>query len=82
MTQLGASMPQFFIMGNHLKHYFVTKISNLCWKYSLRFVNVTFLVIYSYNRWIHAVSAHPVVADRGQDGRDKTAKVVAGKALV
>jgi hypothetical protein len=43
---------------------------------------VTLLVIYSCNRWIHAVSAHPVVADGRQDGREKTAKVVAGKALV
>jgi hypothetical protein len=24
MTELGASMPQFFNIGNHLKHYFVT----------------------------------------------------------
>jgi hypothetical protein len=42
---------------------------------------VTLLVIYSRNRRIHAVPAHPLVADRGQDGREKTAKVVAGKAL-
>jgi hypothetical protein len=43
---------------------------------------VTLLVIYSYNRWIHAVSAHPVVPDWGWDGREKTAKVVVRKALV
>jgi hypothetical protein len=82
MTELGASMPQFFIIGNYLKHYFCYIVSNLCWQYPSGFVNVTFLVIYSCNRCIHAVSAHLVVADRGQDGREKTAKVVAGKALV
>jgi hypothetical protein len=75
-------MPQFFIMSNNLKHYFCYIVSNLCWQYPPSFVNVTFLVIYSYNRCIHAVSAYPVVADWGQDGRDKTAKVVVRKALV
>jgi hypothetical protein len=49
---------------------------------SLSFFTVTLLVIYSYNRWIHAVSAHPVVADWEQDDREKTAKVVVRKALV
>ena len=82
MTELGASMPQFFIMGNSLKHYFCYIVSNLCWQYLPSFVNVTFLVIYSYNRCIYAVLAHPVVADWGRDGRHKTVKVVAKKALV
>jgi hypothetical protein len=82
MTELGASMPQFSNLGNNLKHYFCYIVSNLRWKYSPSFVNVTFLVIYSYNRCIHAVPAHPVVADWGQDGRKKTAKVVVRKALV
>jgi hypothetical protein len=82
MTELGASMPQFFIMGNNLKHYFCYIVSNLRWQYPPSFVNVTFLIIYSYNRWIHAVSAHPVVADCRQDAREKTAKVVVRKALV
>jgi hypothetical protein len=35
----------------------------LFWKDPSSFVNVTLLVIYSCNRWIHAVFAHPVVAD-------------------
>jgi hypothetical protein len=74
-------MPQFFSMGNHLRHYFYYTVSNLCWQYLPSFVNVTFLVIYSYNHWIHAVSAHPVVPYGRQDGWAKAAKVVVSKAL-
>jgi hypothetical protein len=29
MTELGASMPQFFVMGNNLKHYFCYIVTNL-----------------------------------------------------
>jgi hypothetical protein len=47
MTELGASMPQFFVMGNSLKHYLCYIVSNLFWKYPPSFVNVTLLVIYS-----------------------------------
>jgi hypothetical protein len=69
-------MPQFFIMGNNLRHYFCYIVSNLRWQYPHSFVNVTFLVIYPYNRWIYAVSAHPAVPYRRQDGLVKAPKLL------
>ena len=74
-------MPQFFIMGNNLKHYFCYIVSNLRWQYPPSCFTVTLLVIYTYNRWIHAGSVTLLSRIGDRMARRKQAKLLLERRL-